>query len=360
MHQRLGVQRVLLLEAEEEGHVGGALPQLGVGGGDQAAAIRGRVAAHHDRDVHQTKDLPVTRPRAGRPSHAPTDETRNLVESLSGFGIPQDEIARLVGIDPKTLRFHYADQIELGGIKANLQAVLAGGEVEHLIARDDLDDDVRMGATEQAEAWHQPMGRNTLGCRDTDDAGHFPVEAGKVPLDRRGVRHHRFGLDQHAAGGRRYFHAVAVAIEQLGAKPPFELQLVLRRGTTLGETLDRLPGVSSSYFGPNANRPMIRGQDGDRIRVLSNSGASLDASALSADHAVPIDPLVVERVEVLRGPAALLYGGSAVGGVVNALDNRIPKTALNGPTGAAELRLGDRRSEQGVRIVRDDGRRARP
>ena len=60
----------------------------------------------------------MTRSRAGRPSHVPTDETRNMVESLSGFGIPQDEIARLVGIDPKTLRFHYAEQIELGGIKA--------------------------------------------------------------------------------------------------------------------------------------------------------------------------------------------------------------------------------------------------
>ena len=64
------------------------------------------------------KELIVGRTRAGRPSHVPTDETRNLVESLSGFGIPQDEIARLVGIDPKTLRFHYADQIELGSIKA--------------------------------------------------------------------------------------------------------------------------------------------------------------------------------------------------------------------------------------------------
>jgi len=60
----------------------------------------------------------VTRSRAGRPPHVPTNETRNLVESLSGFGIPQDEIARLLGIDPKTLRFHYADQIELGTIKA--------------------------------------------------------------------------------------------------------------------------------------------------------------------------------------------------------------------------------------------------
>ncbi|MBA2721779.1 MAG: TonB-dependent receptor [Methylibium sp.] len=116
--------------------------------------------------------------------------------------------------------------------------------------------------------------------------------------------------------------------------------LVLRRGSSLGETLSGLPGVSSSYFGPNANRPVIRGQDGERIRVLGNGGATLDASALSFDHAVPIEPLVVERLEVLRGPAALLYGGSAIGGVVNAIDNRIPKSALQGHAGALELRGG--------------------
>jgi iron complex outermembrane recepter protein len=124
--------------------------------------------------------------------------------------------------------------------------------------------------------------------------------------------------------------------------------LVQRRAGSLGETLDNLPGVSSSYFGPNANRPVIRGQDGDRIRVLNNAGASLDASSLSFDHAVPIDPLVVERIEVLRGPAALLYGGSAVGGVVNAIDNRIPKSPLKGATGALETRLGGAANERAV------------
>ena len=71
---------------------------------------------------------------------------------------------------------------------------------------------------------------------------------------------------------------------------------------------------------------MIRGLDGDRVRILSNAGASVDASNLSFDHAVALDPLVVDRIEVLRGPAALLYGGNALGGVVNLLDNRIPKT----------------------------------
>jgi iron complex outermembrane receptor protein len=131
--------------------------------------------------------------------------------------------------------------------------------------------------------------------------------------------------------------------------------LVRRRGSTLGETLDGLPGLSSSYFGPNANRPMIRGQDGDRIRVLSNSGVPLDASALSYDHAVPIDPLVVERIEVLRGPAALLYGGSAVGGVVNAIDNRIPKAALDGVSGTAELRYGGPATERGAAALVETG-----
>jgi iron complex outermembrane receptor protein len=113
--------------------------------------------------------------------------------------------------------------------------------------------------------------------------------------------------------------------------------LLLRRGTTLGETLDGAPGVSSTGFGPNASRPVIRGLDGDRIRILGNGGATIDASGLSYDHAVPADPISIERIEVLRGPGALLYGGSAVGGVVNIIDNRIPREPLNGVTGMADL-----------------------
>ncbi len=131
--------------------------------------------------------------------------------------------------------------------------------------------------------------------------------------------------------------------------------LVLRRGTSLGESLNGLPGVSSTYFGPNANRPVIRGLDGDRVRVLGNGGASVDASSLSFDHALPVDPLIVDRIEVLRGPGALLYGGSAVGGVVNTLDNRIPKERLAGPTGTAELRLGGAERERGGAAVLETG-----
>jgi iron complex outermembrane recepter protein len=79
--------------------------------------------------------------------------------------------------------------------------------------------------------------------------------------------------------------------------------LLLRQQSTLGELLSGTPGVSSSYFGPNASRPIIRGLDGDRIRILNNSGATLDASGLSYDHAVALDPIAVERIEVLRAPA---------------------------------------------------------
>lgn len=113
-------------------------------------------------------------------------------------------------------------------------------------------------------------------------------------------------------------------------------RLVLQQGSTLGDTLDATPGVSSTWFGPNANRPVIRGLDGDRIRILTNGGASIDASGLSFDHAVPLDPISVERIEVLRGPAALLYGGSAVGGVVNVIDNRIPREPLEGIRGKVD------------------------
>ncbi|RZI71489.1 MAG: TonB-dependent receptor, partial [Variovorax sp.] len=126
--------------------------------------------------------------------------------------------------------------------------------------------------------------------------------------------------------------------------------LLLRSQSTLGETLDGLPGVSSSYFGPNASRPIVRGQDGDRIRILQNGGAAPDASALSYDHAVPVDALVTERIEVLRGPSALQYGGSAVGGVVNIIDNRIPSEPVNGFAGRADLgyATGNREKSGGV------------
>jgi iron complex outermembrane receptor protein len=92
----------------------------------------------------------------------------------------------------------------------------------------------------------------------------------------------------------------------------------------IGDTLTRLPGVSATSFSPGASRPVLRGFQGERIRVLTEGIGSVDVSNTSADHAVTIDPLTAERIEVLRGPAVLLFGGQAIGGAVNVIDRRIP------------------------------------
>jgi iron complex outermembrane receptor protein len=94
---------------------------------------------------------------------------------------------------------------------------------------------------------------------------------------------------------------------------------------TIGETLSKQPGVSATSFGPSASRPILRGFQGERVRVLTDGIGSIDVSNTSVDHAVIIDPLLAERIEVLRGPSALLFGSSAVGGVVNVIDTRIPR-----------------------------------
>jgi iron complex outermembrane recepter protein len=96
----------------------------------------------------------------------------------------------------------------------------------------------------------------------------------------------------------------------------------------VGDLLSDLPGISSSYFGPNAGRPIVRGLDGDRVKITQNGTNTLDASSVSPDHAVSVDPLTIKEIQVLRGPAALLYSGSILGGVVNLIDNRIPEELL--------------------------------
>ena len=104
-----------------------------------------------------------------------------------------------------------------------------------------------------------------------------------------------------------------------------ELQRDVR--VQIGDSLTRLPGVSATSFSPGASRPVLRGLQGERVRVLTDGIGSIDVSNTSADHAVTIDPLTAERIEVLRGPAVLLYGGQASGGAVNVIDRRIPRKA---------------------------------
>ncbi len=111
--------------------------------------------------------------------------------------------------------------------------------------------------------------------------------------------------------------------------------LIRKQSASIGETLGNELGVNSTYFGPIASRPVIRGQYGERVEMLSNGLAALDASALSEDHAVSVDSILAERVEVIRGPATLLYGSGAAGGVVNVVDSRIREVPLDQPVSGA-------------------------
>lgn len=116
-------------------------------------------------------------------------------------------------------------------------------------------------------------------------------------------------------------------------------ELVRRREATLGETLNSEPGITSSHFGAGASRPIIRGMDGPRVKVLSDGAELHDASTISPDHAVVSEPMLATQIEVLRGPSALVYGNGAVGGVVNVLDGKVPTTVpKKGYEGSAELR----------------------
>lgn len=116
-------------------------------------------------------------------------------------------------------------------------------------------------------------------------------------------------------------------------------ELLLQQQPTLGETLEKQVGITSTQFGPNASRPIIRGLGGFDIRLLNNGLGVIDASAASPDHAVAVSPFAVERIEVVRGPATVMYGGSAIGGVVNTIDSRIALQPGEGPfSGSASYR----------------------
>lgn len=114
-----------------------------------------------------------------------------------------------------------------------------------------------------------------------------------------------------------------------------------KRKATIGELLEGELGVSTSDFGPGVGRPVIRGQGGSRVLVLSNGLSSLDVSSVSDDHAVSIDPGFAEQVEIIKGPATLIYGSAASAGVVNIVDHRLAEKVTPGFASAAELSYGD-------------------
>ena len=124
---------------------------------------------------------------------------------------------------------------------------------------------------------------------------------------------------------------------------------------TLGETVAKLPGVQTTYFGTGVGRPIIRGQEGPRVQVLSGGIGSMDASTVSADHAVSIEPFLADQIEVLKGPATLLFGSGAIGGAVNVVDGRLAESIPDQPlSGRAEVR-GNTVNDERTGMFRLDG-----
>ncbi|HET7711178.1 MAG TPA: TonB-dependent receptor [Thermoanaerobaculia bacterium] len=132
---------------------------------------------------------------------------------------------------------------------------------------------------------------------------------------------HREEIVVSATGNPRAASELTQAVESVS-----EQELQARQQPTLGETLAQQPGVASTGFVPGSSRPIIRGFGGDRIRVLEDGVGVGDASNVSQDHNVSVDPVNAESIEIMRGPSTLLYGSNAVGGIVNVIDDRVPMT----------------------------------
>jgi iron complex outermembrane receptor protein len=171
-----------------------------------------------------------------------------------------------------------------------------------------------------APAFAQPVPADAGTTARTESGVASATEAGPRAASADDEDHHDHGEDIVVTGIRRKAGDVLGGLSVLDSE---ELARELR--TSIGETLARQPGVTASSFGPTASRPILRGLSGDRIRILTDGIGSFDVSSSSPDHAVAINPLTAERIEVLRGPAALVFGSSAIGGVVNIIDRRIPR-----------------------------------
>lgn len=147
---------------------------------------------------------------------------------------------------------------------------------------------------------------------------------------------HAHRITVTAAGVARSLSEIVQPVDVLAGE-----ELVLRRQSSLGETLAEQPGVTATSFGQGSSRPVIRGLGADRIRILENGLDTGDVSSIGPDHAVAIDPLAAEQIEVVRGPAAVIWGANAIGGVVNVLDGRVPDRTATAPVAAVvELEAG--------------------
>lgn len=132
-------------------------------------------------------------------------------------------------------------------------------------------------------------------------------------------------------------------------------ELRVKMGSTIGDTLKNELGINSQSFGAGVGSPVIRGQSGPRVQVLQNSMGNNDVSSLSPDHANGVEPILAERIEVLRGPATLLYGNGAIGGIVNVLDNRIPEKPFAKAIGGAGEQRYDSTTNETASVLKLEG-----
>ena len=128
------------------------------------------------------------------------------------------------------------------------------------------------------------------------------------------------------------------------AQPADELrgeELNRKMADSIGATVAREPGIHTTSFGPAVGRPVIHGLDGPRVRIMEDHVDSMDVSSSSADHAVSVDPFIANEIEILKGPATMLYGSGAIGGVIDVHTGRVPHQLQDGVTGKLDLRAAD-------------------
>jgi len=175
-----------------------------------------------------------------------------------------------------------------------------------------------------AAGWAALAGAAAAQSKPAEGLAHGPdpagARAGPVEVDDVVVTAAPYGVSKRAS---------VIATDVLD-----EQALAVAPASSLGDMLAGRPGLRSTDFAPGASRPVIRGLSGPRVQVLTNGIGMIDASSVSPDHAVATDPAEASRIEIIRGPATLIYGGSAIGGVVNIIDDRIPtELPANGLSG---------------------------
>lgn len=202
--------------------------------------------------------------------------------------------------------------------------------------------------------------KSTGQTTTSDDQGQFSfadLPMGNIELDIEGANHQHINTTINHQGDPVVINIDEISLDdlvvssnplehnQLNMTTPVaildEEQLVKARALSIDQTVKQITGVNAGSFGAGSGQVIIRGQQGPRVKVLQNNTGLQDASSVSPDHWISTESLLAQQVEVLKGPATLLYGGGAVGGVVNVIDNTIPTHVPDSIEGAVEGRLSD-------------------